>query len=315
LRVALLTSGVWSDAVKQENLVRQKPDIIVSTPSRLWEFLGKPRVKLTLEHLEMLVVISSNRVIQLCQESIRGIFTYLPKAEKRHVQTVISTSQITPELNGFVQKLQKSKRLITPKVVEIAEEVPNPDFDPNTINEGLNLGVLDNTTKLQKALHRKFELVGSLGTLVNRFQSEIVAHSIAYYETKGAPAANVIQSAKEKQMAEKLDALKKQLEEKTRQNNLLQSNQENLVSEVKRKGLKIQQVDEERKMVVTQLKESLHFAQEDKIQIRKEVEERHSILNQELRNQINNLAGENERYRKMLENSTVREETSGGWFG
>ena len=71
----------------------------------------------------MLVVISSNRVIQLCQESIRGIFTYLPKAEKRHVQTVISTSQITPELNGFVQKLQKSKHLITPKVVEIAEEV------------------------------------------------------------------------------------------------------------------------------------------------------------------------------------------------
>ena len=70
---------------------------------------------------------------------------------------------------------------------------PNPDFDPNTINEGLNLGVLDNTTKLQKALHRKFELVGSLGTLVNRFQSEIVAHSIAYYETKGDPAANVIQ--------------------------------------------------------------------------------------------------------------------------
>ena len=55
---------LWSDAVKQEKLVRQKPDIIVSTPSRLWDFLGRPRVKLTLEvtiHEKEVIIIHAKK--------------------------------------------------------------------------------------------------------------------------------------------------------------------------------------------------------------------------------------------------------------
>merc|ERR1719242_138317 len=167
---AMLTSGLLQDKIKQEDMLRKKPDIVVATPSRVWEFLN--RKKMRLDKLEFCVVCAGHRVIQLCHEPLRGVLHHL---NGRKCLTVVCTSQLTPELSSFVKKhLDKNK-----KVVQIAEEVLNPSLGPQTSNEHLNLSVLNNTVKLQKALSTKHQLVGSLHTLCKRLETMVQKASMA----------------------------------------------------------------------------------------------------------------------------------------
>ena len=55
-----------------------------------------------------------------------------------------------------------------PCIIEI-----NPAFDPQTEDERLNSQVLDNTSKLMKAIRKKYNLVGSLETLVSSFHNNL----------------------------------------------------------------------------------------------------------------------------------------------
>merc|ERR1712154_746642 len=248
---------------------------------------------------------------------------------------LISSNSISPSIEQFVDKLVPNDiyKLIPEEKKEEKENEMKSDFLPNTNDDELNDKILLNTLKIQNGLKKKHELISSLNRLLEQTKyastmSDVEALRKGTYHQKynksssnlsaklqrmesktkfmGAYSQKLGENVEFKRMETENERLKNELKESQSIIASLESDKTNLAKAVKLKIAKIRQMEEEKGIVIGELRISLEQMSNEQ----KALNEEKNLLTDNLKEMIEKLSKENHSLRQQISHKKNDHEVS-----